>query len=67
MNGERWPAVLTKVLRDIVRDPLSTNKDENLGILSADNIKVLDQLGTLFKITADFDDLSNVMVRGQLH
>ena len=67
MNGECWPTVLTKVFRDVVCDPLSTDKDENLGILSADNIKMFDQLGAFLEVTADFDDLGNVVVRCELH
>ena len=67
MNGKCWPAVLTKVFRDIVRNSLSSNKDENLGILSADDIKVFDQLGTFLKVTANFNNLGDVMVRRELH
>ena len=67
MNGECRPAVLTKVLRDIICDPLSANKDENLSVLSADDIEMFDQLGTFLKVAADFDDLGNVMVRCELH
>ena len=67
MNGECWPTVLTKVFRDVVCDPLSANKDENLSVLSADDIKMFDQLGALLKVAADFDDLGNVMVRCELH
>jgi hypothetical protein len=67
MNGKRWPAILAKVFRDIIRNPLSANKDENLSILSADNIKMLDQLGALLKVAADFNELSDVMIRRELH
>ena len=67
MNGECWPTVLTKVFRDIVCDPLSADKDENLSVLSANDIKMLDQLGAFLKVAADFDDLGNVMVRCELH
>ena len=67
MNGKRRPAILAKVFRDIIRDPLSANKDENLSILSADDIKMLDQLGTLLKVTADFNELCDVMICRELH
>jgi len=67
MNGECWPTVLTKVFRDVVCDPLSADKDENLSVLSANDIKMFDQLGAFFKVAADFDDLGNVMVRCELH
>ena len=67
MNGKRWPAILTKVFRDIIRNPFSANEYKNLSILSADDIKMLDQLGTLLKVTADFNDLGDVMIRSELH
>ena len=67
MNGECWPTVLTKVFRNVVCDPLSADKNENLGVLSADDIKMFDQLGAFLKVAADFDDLSNVMIRCELH
>jgi hypothetical protein len=67
MNGKRWPAILAKVFCDIIRNPLSANEYENLSILSADNIKMLDQLGTLLKVTADFNNLGDVMIRCELH
>lgn len=67
VDGECWPTVLTKVFRDVVCDPLSADKDENLSVLSADDIKMFDQLGAFLKVAADFDDLGNVMVRCKLH
>ena len=67
MNGKCWPAVLTKVFRDVICHPLSANEDENLGILSADDIKMLDQLRPFLKVAADFNELGNVMVRRELH
>jgi hypothetical protein len=67
VNSECWPTVLTKVFRDVICDPLSADKDENLGILSADDIKMFDQLRAFLKVAADFDDLGNVMVRCELH
>ena len=67
MNSQCWPTVLTEVFCDIIRNPLSANKDENLSILSTDDIKMLDQLGTLLKIAADFNDLGNVMICCELH
>lgn len=67
MNGECWPAVLTKVFRNLVCDPLCADKNENLSVLSADDIKMFDQLGAFLKVTADFDDLGDVMVRCELH
>lgn len=48
-------------------DSLSADKDENLSILSADDIKVFDQLGAFLKVAADFNDLGDVMVCCELH
>jgi len=42
MNGECWPAILTKVLRNVIRDTLCANEDEDLGVLGTDNIEMLD-------------------------
>ena len=67
MNGKCWPTVLTKVFCDIIRNPLSANKDEDLSILSTDDIKVLDQFGTLLKVAADFNDLGDIMICRKLH
>jgi hypothetical protein len=67
MNGECWPTVLTKVFRDVVCDPLGADKDENLSVLSTDDIKMFDQLGAFLKVAADFDELGDVMVRSELH
>lgn len=67
MNGECWPAVLTKVFRDLVCDSFCADKDENLSVLSTDDIKMFDQLGAFFEVAADFDDLGDVMVRCELH
>lgn len=67
MNGECWPTVLTKVFRDLVCDPLSPDKDENLSVLSADDIKMFDQLRAFLKVAANFDELGDVMVRCELH
>jgi hypothetical protein len=58
---------LAKVLCDVIRDPLGTNKNENLGVLGADDVKVFDQLRALLKVAADFNNLGNIMIRRKLH
>lgn len=67
MDGQCRPSILTEVLRDVVRDTLSTDKDEHLRVLLADLIEVLDELATLLKVTHDLNDLLNVVVRCKLH
>ena len=67
VDGQCRPSILTEVLRDVVRDTLSTDKDEHLRVLLADLIEVLDELATLLKVTHDLNDLLNVVVRCKLH
>ena len=67
VDGQRRPAVLTKVFGNVVCYSLCTNEDENLGALLGDLIQVLDELGPLLEIAANFDDLGNVMIRSELH
>ena len=58
---------MTEVFGDIVRYTLSGNEDENLGILCADLVEVLDELVSLFKVAANLDDLLDIGVSGELH
>ena len=67
MDSKSWPAVLTKVFGDVVCDTFRSNKYEYLSVLSTDLIKMFDQLGTLLEITADFDDLLDVVVGCEFH
>jgi hypothetical protein len=55
---------LTKVLGQVVGDPLRTDEDEDLGVLGRDLFEVLDELAALLKVGADLDDLSDVEVEG---
>lgn len=67
MDGKSWPAVLTKVFGDVVRNAFRPNKYEYLGVLRADLIKMPDQLSTFFEVAADFDNLLDVVVGSELH
>ena len=53
VDGESRPAFLTKVLGDVVGDPLRAHKDEDLGILVSDLVKVLLELSALLKVLAN--------------
>lgn len=65
VDGQRGPSVLTEVLSNIVSDTLSADENEDFGILLLNLLKVLDKLGALLKVAADFDDLLNVVVGGE--
>ena len=67
MDCKRRPAVLTQILCDLIRYVLSAEKDQDLGILSANLVKMLDQLGLLLKVAADFDNLLDIVVRSEIH
>ena len=67
MDGKCRPAILTKVLGNVVRDTLGADEDEHLGVLLADLLEVLDKLRPLLEVTDDVDNLRDVVVRGQLH
>jgi hypothetical protein len=62
MNGQSWPAILTKVFDDVARNAFHHGKFKYLSILRAYLIKVSDQLSMLLKVTADFDNLLDVVV-----
>lgn len=65
MDGQSGPSILTEILSDVVGDTLCANENENFSIFLADLIEVLNELGSLLKVTADFDDLLNVVICGQ--
>lgn len=67
VNGERRPAILTQIFGDIVRNPLCTNKNQDFSILLANLVKMFDQLVAFFEVTADFDDLRDVVIGRKLH
>lgn len=62
MDSQGRPTILTEVLRNIICYSLGANEDQDLSVLLADLVQVLDELRTLFKITANFDDLLDVVV-----
>ena len=67
MNGEGRPTILTQILSDIVRYPLRADEDKDLSILLADLVEMLNELGALFEVTADFDELFDVVIGTKLH
>lgn len=67
MNCKSRPSVLTKVFRDIVRNPLRADEDKYLGIFLTHLIQMLDQLAALLEVAADLNELLDVVVRRQFH
>ena len=67
MDGQRRPAILTKVFRDVISDTFCAHEYENLRILGTDLIQVLDQLRALLEITANLHKLFDVVVRSEFH
>ena len=56
-----------EILRNVVRDTLSTDKDQHLRMLLADLVEVLEELRPLLKVADDLDDLLDVMVGSEHH
>jgi hypothetical protein len=67
VDGESWPTVLTEVLGQIVCDPLRSGKDQNLPVLVTDLIQVFYEFPALLEITANLNNLLNVMIGRQIH
>ena len=68
VNGERWPAVLSKILGQVVRDALGADEDENLSRFRRDLLEVPDEASTLLEIaTEDLDNLRDVDVGREFH
>ena len=67
MDGQGGPAVLSKVLGDVVGHPFSAHEDQDLGVFTADHIEMFEEFASLLEIGADFDILLNVMVSRQVH
>ena len=67
VDGQGRPSILPEVFGDIVGNTLSTDEDEDLGILLTNLIKVLDELRPLLEVADDLNDLLNVVVRGEFH
>ena len=58
---------MTEILRNVVRDVLSTDEDQHLIMLLADLVEVLEELRPLLKVADDLDDLLDVMVGSEHH
>lgn len=67
MDSQGGPSIRAKVFCEVVGDPFRANEDEDFCILRANLIKVLDKFGSLFEVTADFNDLLNVVIGRQIH
>jgi len=67
MDRKSWPAILTKMFRDVVGHAFGRNEDQHLGILLADLIEVLDEFVPLLKVAADLHNLLDIVVSCQLH
>ena len=57
---------MPQVLCDVVRYPLRGDEDEDLGILRTNFLQVIDHFVALLKVTADFNDLLNIVVGSEL-
>jgi len=66
VDGERGPAIRSQVLGELIGDSLGADEDDNLAVLLRDSFEVLEELATLVKLGADFDVLSDVVVRRQV-
>ena len=67
MNRQSRPAVLPKVLGNVVGDTLRAHEDEDLGVFLRDLLEVLAELRPLLKVTYDLNDLLDVVVGSELH
>ena len=66
MDGQSRPTVLTKILRNIVCNSFRSHEDEDFGILLADLVKMLDKFGSFLEVAADFNNLRNAVIGGEL-
>jgi hypothetical protein len=67
VDSQRRPSILSQEFGKVVGDSLGTNENQNLAVLLGNLIEVLDKLVSLLKVSADFDDLLDVVVGGQVH
>lgn len=67
MDSQCRPSILSQVLSDIIGNALGSDKDQDFSILGADVIQVLDKFGAFLEITADFNNLLDVVVGGEFH
>lgn len=66
MNSQGRPAILTQIFGDVIRNTLRTNEDQHFRVFLADLVQVLDELRALLEVTANFDNLLDVVVGRQL-
>ncbi len=67
VDGQCWPSILTEVLGDVIGDTLRAYENENLCVLLADLLEVLDELCPLLEVTHDLNDLLDVVIRSEFH
>ena len=67
VDGQRWPPILSQVLGDIIGHSLGADENEDLGVLGADLVEVLEEFSTLFIVRADLNVLLDVVVISQVH
>ena len=67
VDGERRPTVLAEVLGNVICDTLRANEDEDLCVLLADLVEMLDQLRPFLELSADLNNLGDVVVGSKLH
>ena len=63
MNSKRRPAILAQILRNVVRNSLRANENENFRVLRTYVVEVFDELAAFVKVSTDFDYLRDVVVR----
>lgn len=66
MNRESGPAILAEVLCDIIRYTFSADEDEHFRIQSADMVEVFNELRTLLEVSANLNNLLNVVISCKL-
>lgn len=66
VNGEGGPAVLAEVLGEVVSHALGAGENDDLAVLLRDGLEVTNELALLFEFGADFDNLLDVVVSGEL-
>ena len=66
MDGKGRPAILSKVLGDLIGDSLGADEDEHFSIVLRDGLEVLDELAALLKVGADLNNLRDVGVGREL-
>lgn len=66
MDGECRPTVLAKVLGNVVCNALRADEDQDLGVFTANHVKVLQQSIAFLVLSEDFDILLDIVVSRQI-